>query len=178
MILTKPKKLISLPKLLAKAQRIFNAWIRNRDKDACCITCGRYQIEHACHFYPAGTYPALRFNEDNCHGGCLQDNYFKHGDLSNYRRHLEKRIGPDRLALLDSIATRNRFKKWTRFELEIIIEQYSLKNKVREAKHLGTGIYVHSQFSPKCLIKGDTFYDADFGNVEWDGNEWQQIQAK
>ncbi len=126
MILTKTKKIVPLPKLLAKAQNIFNAWIRERDKDACCITCGRYQIEHACHFYSAGGYPALRFNEDNVFGGCLQCNYFKHGNLNLYRQHLEKRIGPDRLAILDSVATRNRFKKYERYELEIIINHYKL----------------------------------------------------
>lgn len=127
MILTKTKKLIPLPLLMKKAQRCFNAWIRNRDKDKPCITSGKYQIENACHFYSAGQYPALRFNEDNVHGGTMQDNYFKHGDLSNYRRHLEQRIGKDRLALLDSIATRNRFKKWSRVELSILLETYKLK---------------------------------------------------
>lgn len=122
--LLKPKKIIPLPKLTKKAQDIFNAWIRNRDKDACCITCGRYQIDHACHFYPAGQFSALRFDEDNVHGGCLQCNYYKHGNLNFYRMHILKRIGADKLAILDSVATRNRFHKWERFELEIIINHY------------------------------------------------------
>ena len=125
----KIKKQIPLPNLLKKAQTVFNKFIRERDKDKPCITCGRYKIEHACHFYSAGHYSALRFTEDNVHGGCLQCNYFKHGAGNEYRRQLEKRIGSERIALLDAVATRSRIKKWSRLELEIIIQQYSLKNK-------------------------------------------------
>lgn len=115
---------LSYPKLMAKAQRIFNAWIRKRDEGKPCITCGRPKIEHACHFYSAGHYTGLRFAEDNVHGGCLQCNYFKHGAGNEYRRNLINRIGEQRMLLLDSAATRNRFKKYSRFELEQIIETY------------------------------------------------------
>lgn len=123
------KKQTSLPKLLAKAQKVFNSFIRNRDKDKCCITCGKYKIEHACHFYSAGQYSALRFNTDNVHGGCLACNYYKHGQLHFYRDHLEKRIGKDKLMLLDSTATRNRVKRWSRIELELLINIYSKSNE-------------------------------------------------
>ncbi len=125
------KKQISYPNLLQKAQRIFNEFIRRRDADKPCITCGKYKIEHACHFYSAGHYTGLRFNEDNVHGGCLQCNYFKHGAGNEYRRNIELRIGEQRLLLLDSTATRQRFKKWSRLELEIIVAEY--KNKLKEA---------------------------------------------
>lgn len=124
MMLTKPKKVLSLRKLTAKAEKVFNAYIRRRDADKPCITCNRYKIEHACHFYPKGHYSALRFNEDNVHGGCLQCNYFKHGAGNEYRRNLELRIGRDRLLILDHIATRHKVKKWDRIELEIIIQKY------------------------------------------------------
>ncbi len=127
----KAKKQISYPALMQKAQRIFNEFIRQRDADKTCITCGKYKIEHACHFYSAGHYTGLRFNEDNVHGGCLQCNYFKHGAGNEYRRNIELRIGEQRLLLLDSTATRQRFKKWSRLELEIIITEY--KNKIKEA---------------------------------------------
>lgn len=127
MILTKVKKPIPLPSLTEKAQKVFNAYIRRRDSEKPCITCPKYQIEHACHFYSAGQYTALRFNEDNTHGGCIQCNYYKHGNLNHYRMNLEKRIGIEKLLLLDSIATRSRFKKWSRTELEIIIEMYKKK---------------------------------------------------
>lgn len=118
------RKPLSYPKILAKAQRIFNAFIRRRDADKNCITCGKPKIEHACHFYSAGHYTGLRFHPDNVHGGCLQCNYFKHGAGNEYRRNLISRIGEQRMFLLDSAATRNRFKKYSRFELEQIIETY------------------------------------------------------
>lgn len=111
---------------MAKAQRVFNCWIRNRDKDCGCITCNHGGIDHACHFYSAGHYSALRFNESNVHGGCLQCNYFKHGSTGDYRRRLENKIGLQKLQLLDSVATRNPVKRWSRFELEEMIKTYSL----------------------------------------------------
>ena len=121
------KKQISLPALLKKAQNEFNKFIRNRDQDKGCISSGT-TVEQAGHFYSAGQYTALRFNEDNCHGQSLQDNYFKHGNLIPYRMNLIKRIGQQRVDLLDYTATRNRVKKWTRFELEQIYQLYKNKN--------------------------------------------------
>lgn len=43
---------------------------------------------------------------------------------------------------------------------------------------MGTGIYVHQQFSPKQLVKGDTFFDADYGDMKWNGKEWKQVKIK
>jgi len=120
-------KEISLPNLLKKAQKVFNAYIRRRDADKPCITCPKYQIEHASHFYAAGQYSALRFNDNNVHGSCLRCNYFKHGSGNLYRKNLINRIGEEKVLLLDSIATRHRVKKWSRCELELIINEY--KNK-------------------------------------------------
>lgn len=37
---------------------------------------------------------------------------------------------------------------------------------------MGTGIYVHQQFRPQDLVKGDTFMDADYGDMVWDGRKW------
>ncbi len=119
-------KVKSYKALLRKAVESFNAWIRNRDQDRECITCNSHRIDHACHFYSAGHHSALKFNTDNVHGGCLQCNYFKHGSTGDYRRRLEQRIGLQRLQLLDSVATRNPVKKWSRTELEWIIQNYKL----------------------------------------------------
>jgi hypothetical protein len=46
------------------------------------------------------------------------------------------------------------------------------KTKQRKPEHKGSGIYVHQQIF-NSLVKGDTFFDADFGNVIWNGVEWQ-----
>lgn len=50
-----------------------------------------------------------------------------------------------------------------------------MKSKVkREPKQVGSGIHVHQQFTGKehTLVKGDTFFDADFGDMIWNGKAW------
>ncbi len=86
------------------------------------------KIEHASHFYSAGKHTALRFNEDNVHGSCLQCNYFKHGNLIPYRINLEHRIGKERLDLLDGLASR-LVHKWSILELQTIENEY--KDKIK-----------------------------------------------
>lgn len=136
---------MKLPALLRKAQTVFNAWIRARDSIAGvyfnCISCGtpkkiQYYLNesgqvtgsnyHASHFYPVGSYTALRFDPDNCHGGCDSCNYHKHGNIGEYSRNLANRIGPERLEKLHQRAAmaKRQLKKWSRFELIDIIEKY------------------------------------------------------
>ena len=120
MVVSKKKEL-TLPKLTAKAQQVFNAWIRERDKDKGCISCGG-EVHHAGHYLSAGHHGHLRFNEMNVSGQCLRCNNFLHGNLINYRQGLVKRIGESKVLLLESMA--HQTKKWSRFELEIIIKEY------------------------------------------------------
>jgi hypothetical protein len=115
-------KTISLPKLLQKTQSVFNKWIRERDKDKGCISCGS-EITEAGHYFSQGHHSSLRFNEVNTNGQCVRCNRFLHGNLINYRQGLLKRYGQQKLDLLES-AARNKVKKWSPIELEIIIQQY------------------------------------------------------
>lgn len=121
----KTKKLIPIPKLLKKAQIVFNRWIRERDKDKGCISCGS-EVTEAGHYYSQGHHSSLRFNEVNTNGQCTRCNCFLHGNLIHYRNGMMSRYDKQKLDLLDSVATRNPVKKWTRFELEEIIKQYSI----------------------------------------------------
>jgi hypothetical protein len=115
------KSQISLPKLLAKAQKIFNAWIRSRDRDKGCISCGG-PVEHAGHYLSQGHHSALRFNEMNTNGQCVRCNTFLHGNLINYRIGLVKRYGEEKVLFLES--NKNAVKKWGRVELLAIIQMY------------------------------------------------------
>jgi hypothetical protein len=124
----KSKKQVSYGTLLKKAQRLFNCWIRSRDEGKPCISCGSFNTAHASHFYAAGSYTGLRFNELNCHASCVSCNTFKGGNIHEYRKRLVERIGEENLQKLDLSASLNRFKKYSRFDLELIIEMY--KNKV------------------------------------------------
>lgn len=116
---------MTYPTLLKKAQTAFNRFIRNRDSGLPCISCGSMNTAHASHFYAAGSYTGLRFNEDNCFAACISCNTFKHGNIHEYRQRLLQRIGKERLDKLDLSAALNRFKKYSRFELEQIILMYS-----------------------------------------------------
>lgn len=121
----KRKKLVPLPKLLKRAEKAFNAWVRRRDEDKGCITCGS-PGDQAGHYWPV-RYSGVRFNEINVNiqeTGC---NKWKHGDQLRYRMKLVEMYGEEKIKELDQEAIRTQFKKWNRDELEAIIEKYSLK---------------------------------------------------
>lgn len=115
-------KTISLPALLKKAQKVFNEYIRKRDADKGCISCGG-MVTEAGHYYSQGHHSVLRFNEINTNGQDTKCNCFLHGNLINYRHGLVKRYGEQKVLLLD-IASKSPFKKWSRTELYGIIEHY------------------------------------------------------
>lgn len=115
------KKQISLPRLLKKTQDTFNRWIRLRDKDKGCISCGA-QVTEAGHYLSQGHNSEFRFNELNTNGQCTRCNRFMHGHLIAYRQGLVKRYGEERVLMLESRP--KKYKKWSRCELENIIEMY------------------------------------------------------
>jgi len=121
-------KVIPLPKLLKKAQIVFNRYIRFRDQNKGCISCGA-GVSEAGHYYSQGHHSALRFNEINTNGQCTRCNCFLHGNLINYRNGLLSRYSKQEIDLLDSVGTRSPLKKWSRFELEEIINRYATNNK-------------------------------------------------
>ena len=115
----------SIPELLEKAQKVFNAWIRNRDKDKGCISCGG-PVENAGHYFSAGHYSALRLNEMNVNGQCIRCNKHLHGNLINYRKGLIDRYGAEKVELLEASVQLRKVTKWDRYTLELIIKTYKL----------------------------------------------------
>ncbi len=121
----------TLSQLKAIAVTHFHKFIRNRDKDKPCISCGKYTTLQAGHYHSAGKNPVVRFNEDNVHGQCLSCNYFKSGDLINYTYNLIDRIGKerfDKLKLQVDLSKQIRFK-WDKYFLLEIIEKYRTLNR-------------------------------------------------
>lgn len=120
----------SIPKLIKIAEKHFNKYIRERDKDKCCISCGNPCHSDAGHYYSGGHYPELRFNEMNVHGQCRSCNSFKHGNLIEYRKGLEKRIGLKEIETLDTIVDfyKKTTYKWDRYFLIETILIYKNKN--------------------------------------------------
>lgn len=122
----------SIASLIKLATKYFNAYIRRRDSEDGyfdCASCGHTKSTsqlNAGHFYSAGSFPELRFNEDNVHGQCIYCNLHLHGNLDNYRKGLKRKIGADRLNRLDDIVGMAKVTgfKWDRYSLINIIEKY------------------------------------------------------
>jgi len=120
------KKLTPLPKLLKKAQVVFNAYIRERDRELGCISCNG-KVEQAGHYFSQGKHSALRFDELNVNGQCIRCNMYLSGNLINYRYGLVERFGDDKIKELEQVGIFNKSKKWSRAELEEIIDKFKIK---------------------------------------------------
>lgn len=119
--------------LKKKAIEVFNRFIRQRDsKDGLfiCISCQKTKGVHqmnAGHYYPS-VHESTRFDEDNVWGQCLYCNFHKHGNLTNYRMNLERKIGKEKLEGLDWLHSQKT--KRTRYDLVQKILEY--KQKISE----------------------------------------------
>jgi len=89
--------------LKAKAIEYFNAFIRERDKNKPCISCGGGGELEAGHYWAAGNYESVRFNEVNTNGQCKKCNSFLHGNLILYGKALVKKYGQEEVDKLDFI---------------------------------------------------------------------------
>ena len=117
--------LVPLPKLIKKAQDVFNTWVRNRDEGRPCISCGK-QGNQAGHYFPVKGFSGLRFDEKNVNLQCAYCNCYQHGNQAMYRIGLVNRIGEAKVKELEQKALDDRVKKWSREELNEIILKYKL----------------------------------------------------
>lgn len=113
-------------------QVIFNTFVRLRDREEPCISCGAYTNGgHASHFFSVGGFPSVRFNEDNVHKSCVKCNTHLHGNLAEYELRLIKKIGKRRFTKLTDEATRSN--KLTIEELKELIKKY--RGRINEIKN-------------------------------------------
>lgn len=121
-----------ISELIKDAQVPFNKFIRLRDADDPCISCGRYHQGqyHAGHFLSTGARPELRFNENNCHKQCAPCNNHLSGNIALYRIALIKKIGLEEVERLEGP---HQSKKYTREELIEIKRRYTLKARMLES---------------------------------------------
>lgn len=115
---------------LRDLQKVFNKYIRLRDKNKPCISCnkplvGKYD---AGHFFTVGAYPNIRIHEDNVHGQCVECNQHKHGNTSEYGLNLPLRIGKERFANL--LEARNKPLNISIPEIKEKISYY--KDKIKQ----------------------------------------------
>lgn len=134
-IRTRRAALETIPELIKAAQKEFNAYIRERDKDQPCICCGRTSNDKdlltgsrwdAGHYRSTGSASHLRFHEDNCHRQLVYCNRHGAGRAVDYRIGLVGRIGASGVEALEAD---NHVHKWTADELRAIRAEYKQKLK-------------------------------------------------
>jgi hypothetical protein len=113
-------------------QQVFNQFIRLRDANKGCVSCGKPLVGKydAGHFFSVGSYPNLRFTETNCFGQCVECNQHKHGNLLEYREGILERITYEQLEEL--LAKKNLPLRMTLPEIKERIQYY--KNKIKQLK--------------------------------------------
>jgi len=104
-------------------QRVVNDYIRERDRDLPCISCGTWVTVQweAGHFRSRGAASHLRYNEDNIHKQCHRCNAELSSNAIPYRAALVVKIGPERVEALENNNTPHRY---TREELKSIRMHY------------------------------------------------------
>ncbi|WP_397453928.1 recombination protein NinG [Pseudomonas sp. NA-150] len=113
---------------MKETQTAFNTWVRHRDVDLPCVSCGRHHNGqwHAGHYRTVGGNPELRFEPLNCHRQCAPCNNHKSGDIVNYRIELVKRIGTDKVEWLEGP---HKPQRYTIEELKTIKANYRAMTK-------------------------------------------------
>lgn len=102
-IQVRKEKLKSRSDHMRECQVVFNEWIRLRDAELPCVSCGRHHEGqyHAGHYRTVGAHPELRFEPLNVWKQCAPCNNHKSGDIVNYRIELVRRIGLERVEWLE-----------------------------------------------------------------------------
>ena len=116
---------------MREAQAAFNAWVRLRDAELPCISCGRHHQGKydAGHYRTVKSNPAIRFEPLNCHKQCVPCNQHLSGNIVNYRMSLVLRIGQDKVDWLEGP---HEPKRYTIEDLKAITAEY--RAKTRELK--------------------------------------------
>tara|TARA_R110000751_G_scaffold28858_1_gene74925 strand:- start:1350 stop:1925 length:576 start_codon:yes stop_codon:yes gene_type:complete len=121
-----------------EAQTAFNAYIRARDRNKPCISCGSPQGEtvqggkfDAGHYRSRGSAGHLRFNALNCWGQCVKCNRYLSGNVVEYRKGLIEKIGADRALQLEND---NSQLKFTIDYLKRVKKIFNCRRRLYESK--------------------------------------------
>lgn len=117
-----------------EARKVFQKWVRLRDKDQPCISCGCKTAKQwdAGHYLKAEVFSGLIFNENNCHRQCSSCNNYLSGNELMYRKGLISKIGLAKVEELENMANSMRIYRYSTEEIEAIKKKYSLKIKQLE----------------------------------------------
>ena len=105
-------KLKSRSQWAKEAQEAVNRFIRLRDADLPCISCGRHHQGqyHAGHYLSVGARPELRFEPLNIHKQCAPCNNYLSGNVVLYRIALLQKIGAEAVAWLEGPHELNHYE--------------------------------------------------------------------
>lgn len=97
---------------LREAQAAFNAWIRYRDRNDACISCGSFPTQKHGGTWDAGHYmdvgdaaagSVLRFNTYNVHKQCVKCNRWSNSGVKRgYRNNLINKVGKPKVLELEN----------------------------------------------------------------------------
>jgi len=76
-----------------KADKYFSEYIRERDKDKPCITCGKHTNDKDCGHFISRRYESVRFDEKNAHGQCQKCNRFEYGNQYEHGKQVDRLYG-------------------------------------------------------------------------------------
>lgn len=111
----------TIGQLTQETQREVNKWIRWRDRNEPCISCGKPPSApgqwHASHYRSTAAAPELRFDEDNIHKSCAKCNDHLSGNLVPYRIALIAKIGIERVERLEGPHEPKRYRAEDLIEL-------------------------------------------------------------
>lgn len=112
----------------AEAKKSFQKYVRLRDAELNCISCGGNDKDlwDGGHYFKAELFSGLIFNEMNCHKQCRKCNRYLNGNEIQYRFGLISRYGLEYVTQLESISAENRVYKYTKDELKQIKTKYDL----------------------------------------------------
>jgi hypothetical protein len=133
-IQVRKEKLKSRADHLREAQAAFNEWVRLRDSDRPCVSCGRHHEGqyHAGHYRSVGANPELRFEPLNVWKQCAPCNTHLSGNLVNYRLSLLQLIGPEKVDWLEGPRPAG---KHTVEEIKTIKAEYRAKTRELKKGH-------------------------------------------
>lgn len=117
--------------LVNKLDRIYSKFIRMRDADnegyVSCVTCGKrfHWTEVHCGHWVKRQFMAVRWDERNTAAQCVSDNLYHGGKQDEFGKAIIDRYGLD--AFNELLSKKHETKKWTRAELQELIETYTAR---------------------------------------------------
>jgi 5-methylcytosine-specific restriction endonuclease McrA len=122
--------------MIDKLDKVFSEYIRKRDSKEYggryfrCISCGKvkpFEQMDCGHYIPRANM-ATRFDEDNCHGECVECNRMSVTHIVGFRQNLVKKIGYEAVERLEQ--KKHTIQKYSKTEISELIKYY--KTKIKE----------------------------------------------